>query len=337
VWGFPREVLQLAVPYLRILNWSLLPLLVYASCRRYLQAMGIVAPVTFALISANLINAAFNWLLVFGHLGLPALGTTGSAWATLLSRIYMAAVLVMTIVYLEATRRLGLARVRWAVEWSRLRALVKLGFPAAAQVTLELGVFSAATALAGRLDAISLAAHQIVLNLASLTFMMPLGMSSAAAVRVGHAVGRQDREAAIRAGSTALGLGVLFMALASLVFLMYPVPLLRSFTSDARVVGTGVSLLVVAAAFQPFDGLQGVATGVLRGIGDTRTPMLTNLGAHWLCGLPLGYVLCFVWGRGVIGLWVGLASGLTLLGIVLLAVCVRRAGPAPSVASSSGR
>jgi MATE family multidrug resistance protein len=324
LWGFAPEVLRLTVPYLKILIWSLLPLLLYAAFRRYLQAMGIVKPITFALVTANVINAVANWLLIFGHAGLPALGTRGSAWATLASRIYLAAVLGATIAYYEASHRLQLRRVPWTLEARRLARLVRLGFPAASQVTLELGVFSAASALAGKLDAISLASHQIVLNLASLTFMVPLGMASAGAVRVGHAVGRRDPAGAARAGWTALLLRAAFMSSASLVFLVFPAPLLRLFTSDRGVIATGISLLFVAALFQPFDGLQGVATGVLRGAGDTRTPMMVNLGAHWFLGLPLGYALCFWAGWGVIGLWVGLAISLILVGLVLVRVWMLR-------------
>jgi MATE family multidrug resistance protein len=187
-----------------------------------------------------------------------------------------------------------------------------------------MGVFSAATALAGKLDAVSLAAHQVVLNVASLTFMVPLGVASAGAVRVGQAVGRGDPAGARRSGWTALLLGVLFMASASLTFLIAPFPLLRVFTPNAAVIATGTSLLIVAAIFQPFDGIQGVATGVLRGLGDTRTPMLSNLAGHWLLGLPIGYVLCFDRHWGVIGLWMGLATGLISVGVVLLSVWTRR-------------
>jgi MATE family multidrug resistance protein len=324
LWGFPPEVLDLTVPYLRILLWSLLPLLLYASFRRYLQATGLVRPITFVLVTANLINAAINWLLIFGRLGLPAMGTRGAAWATLLSRIYMAAGLAATIVWHEPGSRLGIRRLSWTIEWRRLGRLVRLGFPAASQLTLELGVFSATTALAGRLDAISLAAHQIVLNFASLTFMVPLGMASAGAVRVGHAIGRRDTDGAVRAGWTALAVGIGFMASAAALFLLVPRTLLHIFTADSTVIGVGISLLVVAAIFQPFDGLQGVATGVLRGAGDTRTPMLTNLAAHWTFGLPVGYALCFWAGWGVIGLWIGLALGLIAVSLVLLRVWVGR-------------
>ena len=336
LWGFPDAVLRLTRPYLGIITWSLLPLLLYASFRRYLQAMNVVKPITFALVSANVINAVVNWILVFGHLGAPAMGTSGSAWATLVSRVYMAAVLLGAIVYHDARRRPSLFNVSWMPDPAGLRRLFTLGFPAACQVTLEMAVFSAATALAGKLDAVSLAAHQVVLNIASLTFMVPLGVASAGAVRVGQAVGRGDPAGARRSGWTALLLGVLFMSSASLTFLVAPFPLLRVFTPNAAVIATGTSLLIVAAVFQPFDGIQGVATGVLRGLGDTRTPMLSNLAGHWFVGLPIGYALCFGRHWGVIGLWVGLAIGLISVGIVLLSVWTSRIGTVTRTATFTG-
>jgi MATE family multidrug resistance protein len=185
-------------------------------------------------------------------------------------------------------------------------------------------VFAAATALAGRLAPASLAAHQIAINFAALTFMVPLGVSSAAAVRVGHAAGRSDPAGASRAGWTALMFGASFMACAAAVFVTMPHVLIGAFTHDAGVLAVGVSLLYVGAVFQLFDGLQGVATGALRGLGDTRSPMIWNFAGHWLIGLPLGYVLCFIAGLGVIGLWWGLSTGLIICGVALLSVWSRR-------------
>jgi multidrug resistance protein, MATE family len=319
MWGFPPEVLGPTMSYLRVITWSLLPLLLYAAFRRYLQALGIVRPITFALVSANIINAVAAWALVYGHLGLPALGTTGSALATVASRIYLAAVLLAAVVSYDRHHQISLFSVPWKPRRKSLVRLLRLGLPAAAQVTLELGVFAAASALAGRLDAVSLASHQITLNLASLTFMVPLGVASAGAVRVGHAVGRRDAHAASQAGSVALMMGTGFMAAAAFVFVVAPGPLLALFTSSRAVMALGARLLLVAAMFQVFDGLQGVSTGVLRGLGDTRTPMLVNLVGHWLLGLPIGYALCFWWGWGVVGLWVGLSAGLIAVGLVLVA------------------
>jgi len=192
------------------------------------------------------------------------------------------------------------------------------------QITLEVGVFAAATTLAGRLEPTSLAAHQIVLNIASLTFMVPLGVASAGAVRVGQAIGRRAAEAAGRSGWMALLLGAGFMSGAGLTFLFLARRIMQIFTDDPKIISTGVSLLFVAALFQLFDGIQVVATGILRGAGDTRTPMICNLVGHWLLGLPVGYALCFIWKGGVVGLWVGLSMGLIAVGVVLLWVWARK-------------
>jgi len=204
-----------------------------------------------------------------------------------------------------------------------MRRLLSLGLPAAFQITLEMGLFSVATVLAGRLDAASLAAHQIALSVAATTFMVPLGVSSAAAVLVGHAVGARDRDAVARGGWMSIALGVGFMFMAMLTLFLFPRQIIGLFTNDASVLSVGVSLLYVAAFFQLFDGLQVVTTGVLRGIGDTRTPMVVALFGYWVLGLPTGYVLCFTLGYGVAGLWVGMLVGLFVVGVVLLGVWIR--------------
>jgi multidrug resistance protein, MATE family len=323
-WGLQPAVLSLTIPYVRVITWSLLPLLLYASFRRYLQALGIVVPITVALVTANVINAVAAWALVYGHFGLPVMGTTGSAVATLVSRIYLAAALLVSVISYDRRHHISLFSVTWRPKRKSLLRLLRLGLPAATQVTLELGVFAAASALAGRLDSVSLASHQIALNLASLTFMVPLGVASAGAVRVGHAVGRRDAAGAALAGRAALLIGAAFMAAAALAFVLVPRPLIGMFTSSDAVFALGRRLLVVAAMFQLFDGLQGVSTGLLRGLGDTRTPMIGNLAGHWLLGLPIGYTLCFWWGWGVIGLWAGLCTGLIVIGIALAITWHRR-------------
>jgi MATE family multidrug resistance protein len=322
-WGLDPTVLRLARPYLSILGWSVLPLLCYATFRRYLQGMGVVRPVMIALVMANITNVIVNWVLVYGRLGAPAMGVRGSAWATVLSRVAMAAYLLGVIVQRERGRRPGLFDTL-RIESAWMRRLLALGGPAAIQITLEVGVFALATALAGRLAPIALAAHQIAINIAALSFMVPLGVSSAGAVRVGQALGRRDIAGAERAGWVAILIGAGFMATTAAVFVLFPRSLMGAFTRDEGVLQLGASLLVVAAVFQLFDGIQGVATGVLRGLGDTRTPMMWNLVAHWFIGLPSGYVLCFVLGRGVIGLWWGLSAGLIICGVALLVVWSRR-------------
>ena len=307
-----------ATAYLRLLNLGTLPLLIYAAFRRYLQGVGRARPVTVTLISANLINWAGNWALIYGHLGLPAMGLTGSAVSTCLARVYMAGMLVL-FAWQHERRRGHPLFAHWpAPQWDKLRSLIKLGSPAAAQIVLEVSAFGVATLMAGRLTADALAAHQIVLNCASTTFMVPLGMSAAAAVTVGHAVGAGDLPRARRAGWLAIASGAGFMALAACAFVLLPRPLLHIYTHDQTVVSFGAQLLVLAAAFQIFDGIQTVATGALRGIGETRQPMLVNLGGYWFFGLPLGYALCFHGQRGIFGIWIGLTISLIVIAIYLL-------------------
>lgn len=323
-WGLDPAVLPLAQPYLGILTWSVVPLLMYATFRRYLQGMGVVRPVMIALVTANLTNVFANWVLIYGKLGAPAMGVRGAAWATVVSRVAMAGYLFAVIVIRERGRRPGLFETPLAISRAWMARLIALGFPAAAQITLEVGVFAAATALAGRLTPTALAAHQIALNIAACAFMVPLGVSSAGAVRVGQAIGRRDVAGAERAGWTALLFGAGFMLCAAALFVFAPRLLIGAFTRDPGVLALGSALLLVAAVFQLFDGIQGVATGVLRGLADTRTAMLWNLVAHWFIGLPLGYTLCFRGGLGVIGLWWGLSTGLIICGVALLVVWTRR-------------
>jgi MATE family multidrug resistance protein len=338
VLGLHPDVEPLTRAYLETVTWSLPPLLLYAACRRYLQGMAIVRPVTFALVTANLVNAAVNYVLIFGALGAPALGVRGAAWATVLSRVYMVSVLAYAI--WEHDRQ-GSQTIRSSfdgIHAARLGRLFRIGFPAAAQMTLEVGVFATATALAGRLDPVALAAHQIALNIAGTTFMVPLGVSSAAAVLVGHAVGRGDPRDVSRSGWTAIAVIAAFMLFAAAVLVSVPRWLLRPFTNDEAVLLLGSRLLLVAAVFQLFDGMQVVSTGALRGLGNTRSPMVWNLVGHWGVGLPVAYYACFELGWGVLGLWTGLGFGLGICGVVLLGVWNRQSAavwPRPAVRAAT--
>jgi MATE family multidrug resistance protein len=313
-------ILPQASSYVFRLNWGILPLLLYFAFRRYLQAIALVRPVMFALISANAINLAGNWVLIHGHWGFPAMGTDGSALSTCAAQFYMASVLIVSAVYYDFRRRSGMLRVSFALDWQLLRRLLSLGLPAAAHVILEVGIFGLATVLIARLDPASLAGHIVALNMASLSFMVPLGISSAAAVRVGHLIGQRDPAAAGRAGWSALACGVAFMGFAAIAFLTIPERIARIYTSDPAVIKVSVTLLAIAAAFQLFDGCQVVVSGALRGTGNTRAPMFCNLLFYWVVGLPLGMWLCFGLGWGAAGIWVGLCCGLMLIGSALLLV-----------------
>jgi MATE family multidrug resistance protein len=322
--GIHPDVLAVLRPYLSALLWSAPPLFLFTVFRRYLQAMNVVRPILVGVVVMNLVNALGNWVLVYGRFGAPALGAVGSAYATVAARVALAIFLWVVILGAERRRPSGLHDVRLTLDMRRMWRLVVLGTPAALQLALEVGVFATAAALAGQISPVALAANQVVLMVASFFFMVPFGLSSAAAVRVGQAVGRHDPAAVRRAGWCALGLATACAVVFAVLFVTMPGALLRLFTSERSVLVLGGSVLLVCAMFQPFDGLQAVATGALRGLGDTRTPMLANLLGHWLVGLPVGYVLCFWFGWGVLGLWTGLSISLTLIGTVLLGVWHRR-------------
>jgi MATE family multidrug resistance protein len=320
-FGIDPVAVSATRPYLRVLTWSAPALLVYFAFRRYLQGVNLVRPVMWTLVTANLVNLAGNWVLVFGHWGAPRLGAEGSAWATCFSRVYMVVVLGVFI----WSRERDLWNASWRWDSARIRELLRLGLPAAAQMGLEIAVFAIVTMLAGRLSAMALASNQIALLTVSTTFMVPLGISSAAAVRVGNALGRRDPEGAARSGWMALGLGAGVMSAAAVLLLTAPGFIARLFTPETEVIAAAATLLRIAAFFQLFDGLQVVATGALRGAGNTRTPMVCHFGGYWLVGLPLGGALCFHWGFGAAGLWAGLSTGLILIGIVLAAFWRRAA------------
>lgn len=322
--GITPAVSVLAGTYLRVLCWSLLPMMLFMACRQYLQARGIAGPVTAILVLANLVNALGNWLFVFGNLGLPPLGVAGSALSTLVSRWCMVAAIVAYLVW--QGRELGLgAAVERRFRPDRARELLRLGGPAAAQLLVEVGVFAAATLLTGRLGAQPLAAHQIVLQVASLTFMVPLGLASAAAVRVGQALGAEQPARAARLGWLALGSGMAIMACFGLTLFLGAERILGLYTADAQVISIGAGLLLIAAVFQVADGAQVVGAGILRGTGETKVPLLANLAGHWALGLPVSVLLGFSAGWGVRGIWIGLSVGLIAVGVMLSVVWARRA------------
>lgn len=315
-----QAVLTQTIPYLRALNWSTLPLLFYFVFRRYLQGINLAKPVMFSLLSANLINVLGNWAFIYGHFGFRAMGTVGSGWATCVGRVYMATMLLAYCVYYDLRYKTGLRQASRRPHLPRVWKLVSLGFPAATQLGLEVGVFAAATAMIGKLGAVALASHQVAMNTASFTYMVPLGIGSAAAVRVGQGLGKRDTQAASRAGWTALTLGASFMTWMALAFWLVPHYIVRIYSPDPEVIRAASRLLFVAAFFQLFDGLQAVATGALRGAGETRAPMICSVLFYWLVGLPLGYYLGFHLGWGAAGIWTGLCIALILIGCSLLAL-----------------
>ena len=317
--GVNPEVIAHAGPYLRVVALSMLPSLVFTACRQYLQAQGSARPLIIIMILANGINALLNDALIFGHFGAPAMGSVGSAWATLFSRVFMLAALASWLVWLDAREDRLIARIPFALDRVALRRVLVLGVPSALQMSLEVGVFVVVTQFAARMRAVDLAAHQIVMNVASFTFMVPLGVSAATAVLVGQALGAGDKRRAVRRGYEGLALGMGFMALSGLFLLRFPFFVLSKYTQDPDVMQVGTQLLFLTAVFQLADGAQVVASGALRGVADTVTAMVANLCGHWLVGLPVGLICAFSFNMGLRGLWIGLSTGLITVAVVLLA------------------
>ncbi len=312
----PAELIAMAAPYVIVSIIGVFPFLIFVVLRQSLQALGELRIMIVAIVLANLCNAALNWVFIFGHLGSPAMGVVGSAWATGVSRWLMA-----LIVLALGWRRLRAALRPWHAESMRLAPLVqmlRLGVPIGLMQFLEYSVFSATALLMGTLGTRALAAHQIAINLASLTFMVPLGVGAAAAVRVGHAVGARDPEAARESARAALVCGVGFMCVSAMIFVVAPGLIARQYTSDVSVITLAVLLIPIAGVFQLFDGVQAVCAGALRGLGDTRVPFLINLAGFWLAGFPVSVWLGFHTRLGPVGLWWGFVAGLGAVGLLLL-------------------
>ncbi len=322
--GIAVEIVRQTVPFLYAMACGLPALMGFVAMRLFLQGTHRVKIVAFAMISANLINFAGNYALIYGHFGLPALGAAGSGISTALARWYMMCVLLGYMIWRNRSEHWQLARYAGQFYFVRIAGIVRLGAPAATQVAVEIAAFSASTLATGRLGAVAVSGHQIALIMVSLTFMVPLGVAQATSVRVGNAIGRRDVEAANVSGWSGLALSASFMSCSAIVLWTLPLPIVHIFSYDPEVAKVGVSLLSIAAVFQFFDGVQVTAIGALRGSGNTRIAMIADLLGWWLIALPLGAWLCFGRGWGVRGLWFGLSAGLISIGCVLALAWRRR-------------
>ena len=323
--------------YLRWLQWAVLPFYGYIVLRSFISALerpGWALVIVFAAVAGNVL---FNWMFMFGNLGVPAMGIAGSGLATSLSSLLMFAGLAAVVLVEPKFRRYRLFGRFWRADWPRFRALLKLGLPIAGILAFEVTIFSVSALLMGLIDADSLAAHAIATQITSITFMVPLGLNQAATVRVGLAYGARNREGISRAGWASFAIGVSFMALTGLAMILAPHLLIRAFIdvadpANAHVIGLAVSFLALAALFQVFDGAQAVAAGMLRGLHDTRVPMVYAAIGYWGVGLPLGVLLAFRFGLAGVGIWTGLALGLAVVSVLLLARWLRRDRLMPAAA-----
>jgi MATE family multidrug resistance protein len=324
-------VLAGAFGTLRALAAGILPLLVYFTVRRYLQAFNHGRWIAIGLVTANVVNVLADWLLIFPHtwrlgssshartVAWQGMGVVGSGWATSIARLYMGIFLLAAVWWVSRRHNYGLAQTPLATEWQMLRRLLVLGLPAGAMIFVEIMVFTIVTMLCALLGPVPLAAHEIAYTCSSFTYMVTMGFSAAASVRVGQALGRGDPAGARRAGWTAVLLSGTFMLSAALLFWFAPSTVARLYTPNRTIIAAVLPLLALSAVFQFFDGVQVTAIGALRGAGDTHSGLITHLASYWLIGLPLGYLLAFHFHMGARGLWTGLCLSLIVTGSVMLA------------------
>ncbi len=312
----PPETLPEAARYAQISILGIPALTAFACLRQTLVVLGRMRAIIAAVALTSLLNIFLNWVLIFGHLGVPAMGVEGSAWASSISRWAMLAWVVWFAWPRLSTHVLPLDRGSLAL--APILRFLRLGAPVGVQQALEFSAFLTVLLMMGWIGSAEQAAHSVAINLASLAFMFAIGTSSAGSIRVGRAVGAQNPGTMRLASKVALCLGLSFMSVSALLFICAPGFLASLFTHDQEVVEIAAGLLVVAAAFQLFDGTQVVTLGLLRGLGDTTFPTLINLFGYWFVGCPFGYYLAFHTDVGPAGLWWGLVAGLGTVALVLL-------------------
>jgi MATE family multidrug resistance protein len=312
--GQPSDVVHDTGVYVRHRAIGALPFFLFNAMRQSLQAVGTTRPIVVAVLLANIVNAAANWVLISGHLGAPALGVAGSGFATSLAMWSMA--VMLWVISRDILKPYVQPWRSEAFAWAPMRRTLVIGVPIGTQFFFESFAFGLTALFMGWMGTASLAGHEIALNMAALTFMVPLGISGAAAAVVGRAIGRGDMDAARRDALAAIVCGVGFMCLTAIAFLVAPTWIATRYTKEASTVAIAAALIPLAGMFQVFDGLQAVTSGVLRGTGDTRIPAMLHMVAFWGVGVPLGAFLGFRSPLRERGLWIGLVAGLAAAAVL---------------------
>ncbi len=322
--GAPPEVVAQARAFFLIVGWSLLPAMGWQCLKAYCEALSYPLLPMLNMFGGVVLNVFLSWLLIYGNLGAPVLGLAGAGWATLVTRTLLFGGLLSRV--LRAPRFREAMPVRWLAPLSgrQLRAQLALGGPVALQLLLEIGTFSVAAIMMGWLGAAPLAAHQVAISYAALTFMFPLGIAIAVSVRVSQAVGAREWERVRPIGFGGIGMAVAVMSLFACGFLLLGGPLAGFFVRDAATAALAAQLLVVAGVFQVFDGVQVVSMSALRGLSDVRIPTVISFVSYWVVALPMCYLLGIVGRSSAVGVWWGLALGLTFAGAALLTRFLRK-------------
>lgn len=314
----PKEVVTLAIPYLAIITFSLLPFMFFQTFKQFAEGLSQTKQAMYITIFCNGINVFLNWVMIYGNLGFPALGLNGAGWATLISRIFMGLMMAYYVWNSKRYKPYNLSLRMTKLSFPMFSKLIKIGVPTGFQFIFEVGAFSAAAIMMGWIGVTALAAHQIAINLASVSYMMASGLSTAAMIRVGNQLGRNDIRALREAGFTVFVMVAIFMSVAAVIFIVFREFLPALYINDVSVIQMSATLLIIAGFFQLSDGIQVVGLGALRGMSDVKVPTIVTFVAYWVIGLPLGFILAFSFGMQEIGIWVGLLVGLTVTGIMLL-------------------
>jgi MATE family multidrug resistance protein len=315
--GIDPAIVPVTEGYLAAISWGIPGACFYLGLRFVSEGSGHTRPIMYIQLLALLLNIPGNWVFMYGAFGVPAMGAVGAGWSSAMVLTLTAVAIVAYVAQRPRFRLYRLFRRLDPPRWETLKGLLRLGLPIALVMVMEVGLFTAVALLMGSLGAVAVAAHQIAFNYAALVFMVPLGISMATTVRVGHAAGAGDRVGARLAGFVGMGMAVTAMLVSAVVMLSVPDLIVSMYTSEAEVARLAVSLLFMAALFQVSDGLQASAVGALRGLKETAYPMWVTFFAYWLVGLPLAWTLGIAQSLGPRGLWVGLIAGLTI-GAVLL-------------------
>ena len=307
----PLAVAEQASSYTKIIALSIMPAMLFHTYKQFIEGFSIMKPAMIIAIVANIINAFANWVFIYGNIGMPALGLNGAGWATFFSRVFMAFVIMLYVMNKEYFKQFDVNFHFKKINFPVIKKILSIGLPSGFQYFFEVGAFSFAVIMIGWLGTNQLAAHQIAINLASITFMVVLGISAAGGIRVGNKVGKKDVVEVRKAGFTAVIMGASIMFTFGVIFIVLNEFLPTLYIDNEDVIRIASSLIVIAALFQISDGIQGVGIGVLRGLTDVKIPTLITFIAYWVLALPIGYLFGFVFHFGVDGVWVGLLLGLT--------------------------
>lgn len=311
-------VARLALPYLQIMGWSVIPMILFLSLKQFTDGLEFTKTAMILSLAALPLNVFLNWLLIYGNWNFPRMELVGAGWATLITRVFIFVFLGLIVLYHKTFRKyIAVRSIVWKIKWETIKELLHIGVPSSFQISMEAGAFAVSGILIGTIGAVEQAAHQIALSCASLTFMVSMGLSQAGSIRTSNSFGRNDWKLIKLIGKSTLYMALIYGSICALIFILLRNQLPLIFNDNAEVVSMASYLLLFAALFQISDSTQAVSAGLLRGIKDVKVPTVFIAIAYWIIGIPVGCVLAFYFKMGAAGIWVGFITGLTFSATLL--------------------